>query len=90
MGHFGAMSDLREISGGTSGATGIYADDLNRSIPPLPQLSHGPSPNAHFSSSSSTAPMHAVTSSQGSSGIEERLSETEKMVQKRDKDAIYS
>ena len=92
MGHFGAMSDLRDLSGGTSGAAGIYAEDLNRSIPPLPHLSHGPSPTSHFSSAPTSTPnIHpSISTSQTPTGMDERLNESEKIAQKRDKDAIYS
>ena len=92
MGHFGAMSDLRDIGSTTSASSGLYAEDLNRSIPQINHLSHGPAQAPHFSSAppTTTPSMHPLPSNQGSSDVSERMNDSEKHVLKRDKDAIYS
>lgn len=91
MGHFGAMNDLRDIGGSTSGTSGIYAEDLNRSIPQIAHLSHGSSQAPHFGSAppSTTPSMLSMPSSQGPSDISDRINDSEKHTIDRDKDSIY-
>nr|XP_018669120.1 transcription factor protein isoform X1 [Ciona intestinalis] len=95
MAHFGGMNDLRDMSQPSSGAGGLYGGDLNRSIPQLGHLSHGHSSMSHFSASTpgSAHPMstmHATQSSGSSTSMDERLSDSERVNLKGDKDAIYS
>lgn len=86
MGHYSGMS---EISGSTSGNSGIYGGDMNRSLPQVSHLNHGPS-LTHFSGSDT--PSHPIHNTQSASGsrIDDRISETDQLALKRDKDTIYS
>ena len=93
MGHFGTMADIRDIGGReTSGSNGIYDEELTRPIPPMSNLTLGPSTAGHFSgAAASTAhSMHGITNNQGTSSVEESLNEPERLTLKTDKDAIYS
>lgn len=85
MGHYSGMSD---INGSTSGSSGIYGGDLNRSMPPVSHLNHGP-PLTHFSSDTQSRPIHNTQSAGGSVG-DDRMSEADQIVLKRDKDSIYT
>ena len=85
MGHFGGMSDLRDMDSGTSATTGIYGGDLNRSMPPMAHLSHNSS-MSHFNNP--VTPIHNIQTPGPSNPMDERISESE-ITMKTDKDAIY-
>ena len=94
MGHFGGMGDLRDMSGReASGSTGIFDEDLTRSVPPISNMALG-SQSSHFSgaNAANTHGIHGMASStsQGSAGLDDGLTEAERITLKRDKDAIYA
>lgn len=86
MGHYSGMS---EMSGSTSGNSGIYGGDMNRSLPQVPHLNHGPSLTHFAGSDTPSLPIHNTQSSSGSR-IDDRISEADQLGLKRDKDTIYS
>ncbi|XP_076800375.1 homeobox protein Meis1-like isoform X2 [Clavelina lepadiformis] len=92
MAHFGGMNDLRDMTAASSASSGLYGGDLNRSIPQLSHLPHGHSGGSHFNTSTPVTPhaMQGMTGGQGSTGIDERISESERLSLKGDQDAIYS
>ena len=94
MGHFGGMGDMRDMGGReTSTSSGIFDEDLTRTVPPMTDISVGPQ-QSRFGGGNLANPhgVHGVTTSsrQGiPATIENGPAEREKITQ-RDKDAIYS
>ena len=92
MNHFGTIGELRDMeSRETSGTNGLFDEDLSRTLPQMQPLSHGPPNASHFSGTSvNPHSMRNMSAPQGGSGMDERLNDSERLVQKRDKDAIYA
>ncbi|XP_077967735.1 homeobox protein Meis1-like isoform X2 [Styela clava] len=91
MGHYNGMA-ATDMSTNNSVSGGLYNGEINRSMPHIPHINHGGS-MSHYPASAPITPqsnsMHN-TQAPGSSGIDDRLNDTERLNMKRDKDTIYS